>query len=251
MGSSANKIEKKRLRAMAEETRRQAGIYQKQGMEEAKGITQDSNAALSQTMAMLGKSGSLGVTGNAEDLQAIETDVDTGSLDSDTAKELRASIAAKETALKEEDGTMKAGGVTTVKDFKDLKNDKEDLARITKGTDDIGEITTGDIGNLTSGSTALNLKNFQDKLTKARNSYVNQVQEDTFSAYKSAENADAQAALHGKAEAWATVSKIGGTVVGGILGFALGGPAGSALWSGGLKATGTAALIGYGSGVGR
>lgn len=206
MGTNQYDIQKKQMKAQAKETRRQAGIAYKSGMEQAQGVTEDSNASLAQAVSLLGKTGSLGVSSDAKNLQDISTGVDTGSLKGDTYKNLEADFP-EQGGFKEvvEDGLLSGslhGGVK-----KEIA-DRKAFAVIGKGLDEIGDISTGTVGDLTSGSTALNLKTFQDKLTKARNRYVNQVQEDVYSALMSAENADAQANLAGSASGWQTLNTI-------------------------------------------
>lgn len=223
MGTNQYDVQKKQMKAQAKETRRQAGIAYKSGMEQAQGVTEDSNASLSQAMALLGKTGSLGVSNDAIDYEGISSGVDTGGLKGDSVLSLEkksqqltedlSKQAAKVATAKEEDSDR--GGldlnieqVILNKQSKKLEKTNKNLAKITGGLDKIGDISAGETANLTSGSTALNLKTFQDKLTKARNRYVNQVQEDVYSALLNAENADSQANLAGKASGWHTFNTI-------------------------------------------
>lgn len=229
MGTNQYDIQKKQLKAQAKETRRQAGIAYKSGMEQAGEITQESNASLSQAMALLGKTGNLGVANDAIDFKGIESGVDTGSLKGDSVKSLEGKdyeSKAKELTdkiadlkKKQDDYYADRDGTTAFKKYdpdirslekelKAVKKDQKNLSIITKDIDKIGDISAGETANLTSGSTALNLKTFQDKLTKARNKYVNQVQEDVYSALLNAKNMNAQATLAGKASGWQNFSTI-------------------------------------------
>ena len=211
MGTNAADIQEKQLKAQAKATKKYAISAQASGMEEAKDITQESNSALSQAIAMLGKTGAIGVESNKTDLQSIETGVDTGSLKGDAVTELEKNVAKRENKFEiDENGKVKINedAIMDVKNYKEYKEDKEALSILTQGLDEIGDIETSDIGDLTSGTTALNLKTFQDKLTKARNKYVNQVQEDVYTAIESAESASAQANLAGQASTWSNITSI-------------------------------------------
>lgn len=247
MGNSAAKAEAKALKAQAKETRRQAGIYRETGYEEAADMTGQANSYLSQQIAMLGKVGALGVSSKAVDYSAIDSGVDTGSLEGKSMEDLKDKIADRgikfdiETVVNEETGEEKKsikyneGSIRYFRDLKDQIQDKNDLANLQTGLDKIGDVSASDTANLTMGSTALNLKTLQDNLEKSRNKYVNQIQEDVYSSIMNAEMLDAQSAAASKAAAMAPFTTLLTMGAGAIAGFAPGGTA-FAAFAGGMSA---------------
>ena len=248
MGNSSAKAEAKALKAQAKETRRQAGIYRETGYEEAADMTGQANSYLSQQIAMLGKVGALGVSSKAVDYSAIDSGVDTGSLEGKSIQDLKSDIAKKEASVEEDrkkaaeavnedhrDTLIDTEALVMAKTIKGLNQDKKDLANLQKGLDTIGEVSASETANLTMGSTALNLKTLQDNLEKSRNKYVNQIQEDVYSSIMNAEMLDDQSAAASKAAAMAPFTTLLTMGVGAITGFATGGTALTA-FAGGMKA---------------
>lgn len=247
MGNSAAKREAKALKAQAKETRRQAGIYRETGYEEAADMTGQANSYLSQQIAMLGKVGALGVSSKAVDYSAIDSGVDTGSLEGKSMEDLKDKVADMkkkielETVVDEETGEEKKslkineGLIKPFRDIKDQIGAKKDLENLQTGLDEIGDVSASDTANLTMGSTALNLKTLQDNLEKYRNKYVNQIQEDVYSSIMSAEMLDAQSAAASKAAAMAPFTTLLTMGAGAIAGFAPGGTA-FAAFAGGMSA---------------